>query len=283
MRREYPENVRNLLSSWEAEKTVRFVESRGISSRNWRMFCLESGVVDGRKWKQREIAVEYKMTIARVSSILRTIMARLSGTEKDRTILGLTREYRAGRYRILKENQIVNATKVGALTSLFRRTSSCATTESIEFVADGKQCRVKSVGRLGRKVRWEHSEELVQLFCLKKMFGRQRRGLARYFQGFFDDSRLILAGQPHFFDRKIVDSPGFVVLWTEVDVGKVGNKVCEISCSRGANGDSFLVFDCGGAFWVVDKFDFHTKEKRLIVRLKPAEYAHSEAKGGQKS
>ena len=283
MRREYPENVRNLLSSWEAEKTVRFVESRGISSRNWRMFCLEAGVVDGRKWKQREIAAEHKLTIARVSAILKTIIARLSGTERDRTILGLTREYRAGRYRILKENQIVNATKVGALTSLFRRTSSCATTESIEFIAGGKQWRVKSVGRVGRIVRWEHSEALVQFFCLKKTFGRQRRGLARYFRDFFYDPRFILACHPHFFDRKIVDSPGFVVLWTEEDVGKVGNKVCEISCSRGANGDSYLVFDCGWAFWVVDKFDFHKKERRLVVRLKPAEYADSEAKGGQKA
>ena len=239
MRRDYPENVRELLSSWEAEKTVRFVESRGISSRNWRMFCLEAGVVDGRKWKQREIAAEYKLTIARVSKILKTVWGRLSG-EEVRTRLGLMREWRAKWYRILKETSIINATKVEELVSRFRTAPSWHPKEklgwgySMEFMAGERSFRLESISLLRNRSCW-----------------------------FSDDYK-------------------YVVFWLVEDVDRTGINVSTVFyekplCVR----DAYWVFAFDELFWVVDQVVVHKDEKRLVVRLKPAEYGNPTAKGGQ--
>ena len=171
MRRDYPENVRNLLSSWETENTVRFVESRGISFRNWRMFCLEAGVVDGRKWKQREIAAEYKLTIARVSKILKTIRDRFSG-EEVRTRLGQMREWRARWYRILKETPIINAIKVEEFVSRFRTAPSWYPKEKLgwgytmEFMAGERSLRVESISLLRNRSWWFSDDYKYVVFWL---------------------------------------------------------------------------------------------------------------------
>ena len=265
MRRDYPENVRVLLSSWEAEKTVRFVESVGISSRNWRMFCLEAGVVDGRKWKQREIAAEYKLTIARVSKILETARKYLSGDVGSYSRLGPIREYRAGRRQVLWNSKIVNASVVNMLTSMFRKhtvasrflkvpwpkVTECLDDEfSIEFIADGKRWRKVSAGRLGR-------------YIFPYEYDRSSNEWSRI----YNDRRVVL--------------PGYTIFWMVEDIEGTGNNSDRLILDRHCIRDSYLVFDCAGSFWVMDKVEILRKEKRLVVRLKPAEYGNSRAKGGQ--
>ena len=271
MRRDYPENVRNLLSSWETENTVRFVESRGISSRNWRMFCLEAGVVDGRTWKQREIAAEYKLTSARVSKILETARKYLSGNVGSYARLGPIREYRAGRCQVLLKSQIVNASEVNALTSMFRKNTlpslftkvprpkvqECLdeTIYSVVFIAGDKNWRKVSAGRLGRDVDWPYEYEL------------SRDGHCWY-------------GYKVWRNKRVV-RPGYTIFWMAEDAGGIGNPAALLVGDRHCIRDSHLVFDCGGSFWVMDNVEIFRKEKHLVVHLKPAEFGNSEAKGGR--
>ena len=239
MRREYSENVRNLLSSREADATVRFVESRGISLRNWRMFCLEAGAVDGRKWKQREIAAEYKLTIARVSAILKTIRDRLSGREEGRTRIGLMRERRARWYRILRETPIINATKIEELVSRLRTAPSWGAKEklgwdySIGFIVGDRSLRVESISFLRNRSWWGSNDHRYVVFWLVE-----------------DVDRTCINVSSVFYEKPL--------------------------CVR----DAYWVFAFDELFWVVDQVVVHKDEKRLVVRLKPAEYVNPEAKGG---
>ena len=110
MKREYSKILKGLLEKWDDASTMHFIDCKGISSRNWRIQCLEAGVVDGHKWKQREIAQEYNMTVARISKILESVRVRLSDSVEENCRIGLIREYRARLHRFLRENPVLNAT-----------------------------------------------------------------------------------------------------------------------------------------------------------------------------
>ena len=265
MRREYPARLRALLDEWDEEKTSSFVELKGVSLRNWRMFCREAGVVDGRKWKQREIAAEYKLTIARVSKILETVRKRLGESVEGCAGMGSVREYRVSRRRVLLKSQIVNASEVNALTSMFRentlpslftkvprsKVQVCLneTIYSVIFIAGDKHWRKVSAGRLGRDVDWPYEYEL----------SRDGRWLYGY----------------KVWRNKRVVFPGYTIFWMEEDVERIGTQASRIACDMHCIRDSYLVFDCEGSFWVMDKVEVLREEKRLVVRLKPAEYGNS--------
>lgn len=243
MSRKYTEELHALLDKWESKETIDFVESKGVARRNWRMLCLEAGMVDGRPWKQCEIARTFRLSVARVSAILKTVRARLSEPDEGRTALGMTRKYRAGRYRFLKDHPIVNASSVMKVVLMFRDPSrtkgagGLGWDGSIEFVAGGKRWRVMSVGRRQRKIYWDA-------------------------------------------DHHPMCSGGYIVFWMEEDSQGLGNNVGKLFLGGGANCTRpyQLVLDCGGVFWVVDSFNV-TAGNRLVVRLKPAEHAGSETMG----
>ena len=271
MRRKYPGRLRTLLDEWDEEVTTSFVESKGVSLRNWRMFCLEAGV-DGRKWKQREIAAEYKLTIARVSKILETTRKRLARSVEGCAGIGSICEYRAERrrflWRFLGRSTIVNASVVNALTSLFRKhkvasrftnalwpsVPECLEDEkySIVFIAGGKYWRKVSTGCVGR-------------FVFPWKFNEYRNEWWRI----YTDERVVF--------------PGYTIFWMVEDVEVIGNKASRIVADMHCIRDSYLVFDCEGSFWVMDKVEILREEKRLVVRLKPAEYGKRATKGGQQA
>ena len=238
MRREYPERVRELFDEWDEEETRLFVNFKGVSDRNWHMLCLEAGVVDGRRWKQREIATEYKLTNAGVSKILRTVMNRLLDIEEGRarTKIGLMRTQRVMAYRILRWVPVVNASKMVVLASKIRDYSRLIISTGfgwdckIVFVADKRRLHIASVS------------------CLK------------------DDKKVNGT------------SVLFVILWakeaTKDDFEHDGNlfKAENESIGRRCNRGALLVINYKDLFWVVDKFDFHKGEKCLVVHLAPAEY-----------
>ena len=222
--------------------------------------------MDGRKWKQREIAAEYKLTIARVSKILETARKYLSGNVGSYARLGPIREYRAGRRQVLWDSKIVNASMVNTLTSMFVKNTLMSrvtkvrwpkVTEhldwkySIEFIADGKRWREVSAGRFGRRVYWPYNPD-PSIRILRRKYA----------------------------DKEVL-FPGYTVFWMVEDIegteNKSGRLILDSHCIR----DSYLVFDCAGSFWVMDKVEILRTEKRLVVRLKPAEYGNPRAKGGR--
>lgn len=257
MRREYPARLRALLDVWDEENTSALVESKGVTLRNWRMFCLEAGVVNGRRWKQREIAAEYKLTIARVSKILGAVRRRLGGSVECYERLCPTREYRSVRRQVLQKSQIVNASFVNALTSMFKNNTltSMFTKASwpkvserldykeyfVEFIAKGKNWLKVSAGSVGRVIDWPREPE-----------------------------HLWLGSHKRYYSHKRVVCPGYTVFWLVVDVEGVGNQASRIVNDGHCIRDSYLIFDCEGSFWVMDKVEILRKEKRLVVHLKPA-------------
>lgn len=64
--------------------------------------------------------------------------------------------------------------------------------------------------------------------------------------------------------------PGYTVFWLVEDVEGVGNQASRIVNDGHCIRDSYLIFDCEGSFWVMDKVEILRKEKRLVVHLKPA-------------
>ena len=264
MQRKYSERVRAMLDEWNEETTISFVECNGVSKRNWRMFCLKAGVVDGHMWKLREIASEYKLTIARVSKILATVQNCLGRSGENCARLYPTWGYRTVRRQILSKSKIVNASEVNALTSYFRKNiltsqftkvpypkvQKCLNEEScvIVFIANGKCWRKVSAGRLCRDVDWPY--EYIPF-------------INEYWQKYANK-------QVHF--------PGYTIFWMEEDVKGLGNQATRIVGDMHCIRESYLVFDCGGSFWVMDKVDIFRNRKKVVVRLKPAEHDSSEIK-----
>ena len=205
------------------------------------MFCLEAGAVDGRKWKQREIAAEYKLTIARVSKILKTVRDRLLGREIGRTRIGLIRERRARWYRILRETPIINATKVEELVSRLRTAPSWGAKEklgwdyTIEFIVGERSLRLESMSLLRNRSYWFSDDYKYAVFWLAEASDR---------------------GEINVRDIFCYEKP---------------------QCVR----DAYWVFAFDELFWVVDQVVVHKDQKRLVVRLKPAEYGNPRAKGGR--
>ena len=238
MHRQLPDSVQKLLLRWNEPETHLYVLGKGISLRNWVLFCAVEGALDGRRHKLREIAEVEKVSVPRVSAILKNVRNRIIGNEVGRTKLGLLRDYRAGRYSALKCYPIVNAKPVESLTRHFRIRPRCWATDRLGwscrviFLADGKSLQIEKSSIQGRYV---------------------------------INARVMGCGICSL-------SKGYVILWAkdgDVNTNNTAGYIFGSKCIREAS----LLVDYNGAFWVEDRVEVFREEKRLVVYLKPAEYA----------
>lgn len=240
MYRQLPDSIQKLLLRWNETETHLHVLGKGISLRNWVTFCAAEGALDGRRHKLREIAEVLKVSVPRVSALLKNVRNRLVGNDVGRTQLGLLRDYRCGRYSTLKIAPIVNAKTVESLTRRFRISPRCWATGRLGwnchviFLADGKSLQIEKSSIHGRYVIGGG------LCCSSKGF---------------------------------TVSKGYAVLWAKDDDGNTDNTAESIFGSPKCIREASLLVDYNGAFWVEDKVEVFREEKRLVVYLKPAEYA----------
>lgn len=259
MRRQLPDYVQKLLLNYNEPETQLYVLGKGISLRNWVIFCAAEGALDGRRHKLREIAEVEKVSVPRVSAILKNVRNRILGNEVGRTELGLLRDYRAGRYGALKYVSIVNAKTVGSIVQRFWTGASwisscwigprCPGADRLDwdchvsFLADGKSLQIEKSSIWGRYWSDEHIEK-------SSIWGRN-----------WPDE-------------------GYMVLWAKDGAGNTNNTASDtfrdIFRYRPSGNakyvlDALLLVDYNGAFWVEDRVEFFREEKRLVVYLKPAE------------
>lgn len=238
MHKQLPDFVKKLLLRYNELETHLYVLGKGISLRNWVTFCVAEGALDGRRRKLREIAEVEKVSVPRVSAILKNVRNRIIGNEVGRTKLGLLRDYRAGRYSALKCYPIINAKPVESLTRHFRIRPRCWAANRlgwdchVSFFADGKSLQIEKSSIWGRYV---------------------------------INARFMGCGICSL-------SKGYAVLWARDGDGNTSNTagyIFDNKCIREAS----LLVDYNGAFWVEDRVEVFREEKRLVVYLKPAEYA----------
>ena len=233
MHRQLPDSAQKLLLRWNESETHTYVLGKGISLRNWVTFCAAEGALDGRRHKLREIAEDLKVSVPRVSALLKNVRNRLVGNDVGRTQLGLLRDYRSGRYSTLNIAPIVNAKTVESLTRRFRISPRCWATDRLGwnchviFLVDGKSLQIEKSSIHGRYV-----------------IGG---GLCCY-------------------------SKGYAVLWAKDGDGNTNNTAESIFGSPKCIREASLLVDYNGAFWVEDKVEVFREDKRLVVYLKPAEY-----------
>ena len=242
MKREYSKILKGLLEKWDDPSTLRFVGRRGVLSRNWRMQCLEAGVVDGHKWKQREIAKEYKLTIARVSKILEEVRNRLSDNAEEVCRADSLRGCRRKWHGFLRENPISNATMGAELVDLLKISYREGGRKYLpgnyyfECIVDGKYLCSES--------------------CSYFRLSADRK-----------DSRDELLGG---------SGDKFMVFWMKEDFEGVRNVNLHWDVIRSAK----LFFFYDSLFWVIDKVVGKNRaEKLFTVHLKPAEYGSFEVEG----
>lgn len=236
MYRQLPDSIQKLLLRWNETETHLHVLGKGISLRNWVTFCAAEGALDGRRRKLREIAEVLKVSVPRASVLLKNVRNRLVGNDVGRTKLGLLRDYRAGRYSALKRYPIVNAKPVESLTRHFIVRPSCWAIDRL-----GWNCRVIFLAD-GKCLQIEKSS----------IHGRYVMG-----------------------DRLLCCSlfKGYAILWAKDADGNTNNTAGSIFGSPKCIREASLLVDYNGAFWVEDKVEVFREEKRLVVYLKPAEYA----------
>lgn len=238
MHRQLADSVQKLLQRWNETKTHLHVLGKGISLRNWVAFCAAEGVLDGRRHKLREIAETLKVSVPRVSALLKNVRNRLNGNDAGRTKLGLLRDYRSRRYSVLKIASIVNAKAVESLTERFRTRPRCWATDRL-----GCNCHVVFLAN-GKRLQIEDSS----------IYGRY-----------------VIGGGLCCFSK------GYAVLWAKDGDSNTNNTAGAIFGSPKCIRDASLLVDYNGAFWVEDKVEVFGAEKRLVVYLKPAEYARKES------
>ena len=252
MRRQLPDYVQKLLLNYNEPETQLYVLGKGISLRNWAIFCAAEGVLDGRCRKLREIAEVENISVPRVSAILKNVRNRILGNEVGRTELGLLRDYRAGRYGAIKYASIVNAKTVRSIVQRFWTGSSwissgwigprCPGADRLDwdcqvsFLADGKSLQIEKSSIWGR------------------------RGI-----------------------NGIILDEGYMVLWAKDVTGNSNNTasdtfrdIFKYKSSKYVL-DALLLIDYNGIFWVEDRMEYFREEKRLVVYLKPAEFAKNES------
>lgn len=234
MYRQLPDSIQKLLLRWNETETHLHVLGKGISLRNWVTFCAAEGALDGRRRKLREIAEVLKVSVPRASVLLKNVRNRLVGNDVGRTKLGLLRDYRAGRYSALKRYPIVNAKPVESLTRHFIVRPSCWAADRLDW-----DCHVTFLAD-GKSLQIEKSS----------IYGRY----------------VIGAGL-------CCLSKGYAVLWAKDADGNTNNTAGSIFGSPKCIREASLLVDYNGAFWVEDKVEVFREEKRLVVYLKPAEYA----------
>ncbi len=238
MHRQLPDAVKKLLAEYGTKDTIRFVLCQGVSQRNWDIFCLAEGGIDGRRWKLREIACKYDMSVPRVSMIITNVLARLRGDKSRRTKLGLIREYSAKMRQLLLENPIVNATTVGYLRSAWQ-TYKWGRRNCDRFYADYSpdRCRICNLIFYAQGIQW--------------------RGVSLSRMSNGRGGELIIC----WMERHKVED-GYQGRWLFV----------EPRCVVHAD----IVFHCCSSFWVIDTIRSIEKSDRIVygVYLKPAEYAN---------
>lgn len=246
MRRQLPDYVQKLLLNYNEPETQLYVLGKGIFLRNWAIFCAAEGVLDGRCRKLREIAEVENISVPRVSAILKNVRNRILGNEVGRTELGLLRDYRAGRYGAIKYASIVNAKTVRSIVQRFWTGPSWISSGWI-----GPRCPGAD------QLDWD---------CQVS---------------FLADGKSPQIEKSSIWGRHGMDE-GYMVLWAKDDDGNTNNMASgtfrDIFTYRPSGHakyvlDASLLVDYNGAFWVEDKVEVFREEKRLVVYLKPAEYA----------
>ena len=249
MHRQLPDSVQKLLLKWNEPETHLYVLGKGISLRNWVLFCTAEGTLDGRRHKLREIADVEKVSVPRVSAILRNVRNRILGNEVGRTKLGLLRDYRAGRYGALKYASIMNAKTVGSIVQRF----------------------------------WTGASWISSCWIGPRCPGADRLDWDCHVS-FLADGKSLQIEKSSIWGRNWPDE-GYMVLWAKDGAGNTNNTASDtfrdIFRYRPSGNakyvlDALLLVDYNGAFWVEDWVKFFREEKRLVVYLKPAEYAKKE-------
>ncbi len=71
-------DIDEILHEWHTPKAARILQEMGVSERNWRLFALNRGYADGRKWSFRELAdMEGNISHVRVWQIVKKTAKRL--------------------------------------------------------------------------------------------------------------------------------------------------------------------------------------------------------------
>ena len=118
MHRDLPDYVKRMLQAPLARETLSLVRRCNISDDKWKVFYLAEGGVFKRK-KQKEIAVDYNISPARVSTIVRDVRARLIRAVTKPDAPDVVRAYRKSRFAELKNLKFSSVGTVFNITNLF--------------------------------------------------------------------------------------------------------------------------------------------------------------------
>lgn len=71
-------DIDEILHEWHTPKAECILKEMGVSERNWRLFALNSGYADGKKWSFRELAeMEGSISHVRTYQIVKKTAKRL--------------------------------------------------------------------------------------------------------------------------------------------------------------------------------------------------------------
>ena len=213
-----------------ARETLSLVKRCNISDDKWRVLCLAEG--GALKKKQKEIAVDYNISSARVSTIVKDVRTRLIRAVTEPDAPDIVRAYRKSRFAELKNLKFSNAETVFNITNLFLSDRCDKHHErhhlewgcKVDFVADGESLAITGRSRTSDGV------STYTIFWAEKRDGTTEANAGSLFGGFN------ISGDNYPAVR-----------------------------------DSFLLIDFNEMFWAVSRCSICQDKQRLNIYLEPAD------------
>ena len=231
MHRDLPDFVKRMLQAPLARETLSLVRRCNIGDDKWKVFCLAEGGAWKRK-KQKEIAVDYNISPARVSTIVKDVSTRLIRAVAEPDAPDMVRAYRKSRFAELKNLKFSNVGTVFNITNLFLSDRCDKHHErhhlgwdcKVDFVADGE-----SLAITGRS-RTTDGFSAYTIFWSEKSDGTTEAVAGNLFGGF----------------------------------NSSGDNYPAVR-------DSFLLIDFKEMFWAVGRCSIRQDKQQLTIYLEPAD------------
>lgn len=240
MHRELPDYVERMLQAPNAEETHSLVRRCNISDKKWNIFCCAFGGAL-KKRKQKDIAVDYGMSAARVSIIVKDVLTRLTRVVTEPNAPDVVLAYRKSRLAELKNINVCNARPVLELTKMFSEDKYHKCHSDIHL---GWGCKVDFVVNGGEYL---------------SIIGRSR-----------------LKGSRGFLEPTGYKS-AYTIFWAERsdNTSKVSARILfdwgfNVGVFSGPARESLLLIDFNEEFWVVDRYAILDDLKHIVIYLKPA-------------
>lgn len=236
MHRELPDYVERMLQAPNAEETHSLVRHCNISDKKWNIFCCALGGAL-KKRKQKDIAVDYGMSAARVSIIVKDVLTQLTRVVEEPDAPDVVRAYRKSRFAALKKRMVANAGTIWNITKLFssdrydkRHVNVHLDWQyNVDFIANGENLTITGRSRLS--VSCGNFESLIYTIFWSVKDNNGSRALS---------------------------------------ASKLFNEGFKEEISYFAVRNSILVIDFNENFWVVDRYTILDDLKHLVIHLKPA-------------